>query len=168
MRAFKVLTGLLENLLEENSPADIIVLNLAHFLDISGHGYRIQQNIVAIFADHLQDDYQVLKISNVIDRQVQLRVSEMTNTRLQSFTASRAPQQFSSHSQALIERTIRNRLKRTIVQLRGINLSLRNLQDILRGKHREIYRFSSINKLIHPAKLTLIIDPLRNHFVIYI
>ena len=53
MRTFKILARFLEDLFEQHSAANVIMLDLSHLMRIAGHRLRIKQDVVAVFADHL-------------------------------------------------------------------------------------------------------------------
>lgn len=70
MRTLKIFTCLLEYLLEKDQPANIVVFNLPHLQDVTFQLFTVQHYVVAIFADHLQDQNEVLEIADMINGKV--------------------------------------------------------------------------------------------------
>lgn len=79
MRAFDIFTCLLKDFLKESQSCNIIMFNSSHFLLISYKLRFLEEDVVAILADHFQDLDEMLKKSDMIDGKVKFRMTKMPN-----------------------------------------------------------------------------------------
>jgi hypothetical protein len=72
----------------------------------------------------------MLKVADMIDRQIQLCMSKVTNTLLKSLPTGSTSQQLSAYSQSGVYGPIGDWTKRSIVKLKFIYFGLGDLQDV--------------------------------------
>jgi len=79
MRTLEILTCFFEDFLKESQSCNIVMFNSSHFLLISYELRFLEENVVAILADHFQDLDKMLKKSDMINGKVQFCMTKMAN-----------------------------------------------------------------------------------------